>query len=284
MTSIFDNGGIIGPATSYGGSGIWSLDAVINSLKGGSSYGPETTAYIAAMSTPPPADRQDAIDAFISSIKTAGVFAKLDFLYVAGHDEQASGLNMISPGTGTDLVRGHVDLVFVADDYWEYHPLGYSWDTGFDASTAGGNWTLQDVAYGFYIVQMGDDARISDKAYLRINTNQATRVYFELNGAWQGALIESSSYSIPGLYSAVRNAGTPDQISTYFNGTFNTNSGPPDAAAGLPAGTIKMFENDNGTPAAPFPRLGVYYGGAGLTGAELGDFVTAIETLRATYV
>lgn len=61
------------------------------------SYDPATTALIARMTTPPSGARAALIDACIRSLKVAGVWDKLDFLYFqAAHDAQAALLNWVS--------------------------------------------------------------------------------------------------------------------------------------------------------------------------------------------
>lgn len=64
---------------------------------GGASYSAEATALFARFSTDPGSTRKTAIDTCITSLKSAGVWAKLDALWVfAAHDAQASLLNWVS--------------------------------------------------------------------------------------------------------------------------------------------------------------------------------------------
>ena len=61
---------------------------------GGVSYLPEATALFARMTTEPDAARKGLINTLIGSLITAGVWAKMDALYVlAAHDAQAARLN-----------------------------------------------------------------------------------------------------------------------------------------------------------------------------------------------
>lgn len=58
----------------------------------------ETTALLAAMTIQPSAGRQALINDTIFALKNAGVWTRLDFIYVlAAHDGQAGRLNWINP-------------------------------------------------------------------------------------------------------------------------------------------------------------------------------------------
>ena len=65
--------------------------------KGGASYEPEATALFARMTVQPDMTRKGLINTLIKSLKTAGVWAKLDVLHVlAAHDAQAARRNWIA--------------------------------------------------------------------------------------------------------------------------------------------------------------------------------------------
>lgn len=62
----------------------------------------EATRLVGLMSVQPTNARKALIDALITSLKSAGVWAKLDVLWIpAAHDSQAGRLNWKSPGTFT---------------------------------------------------------------------------------------------------------------------------------------------------------------------------------------
>src|SRR5882672_7716492 len=66
----------------------------------GGSYSPQATALFAAMIVQPSPTRKTQIDNLILALIAAGVWAKLDRLWVfAAHTEQAGQLNWIAPGT-----------------------------------------------------------------------------------------------------------------------------------------------------------------------------------------
>lgn len=74
-----------------GGAPVWG---------GGSGYSAEAIAYFAGMSVQPDATRKGQLDTLITSLKSAGVWAKLDALYImAAHDAQAARVNAVAPGS-----------------------------------------------------------------------------------------------------------------------------------------------------------------------------------------
>lgn len=65
----------------------------------------ETTTLLAAMSVQPDMRRTIIIDTFIGALKAAGVWSKIDVMWVfAAHDEQAARINWKSPGNFTCAV------------------------------------------------------------------------------------------------------------------------------------------------------------------------------------
>lgn len=111
-----------------------------------SGYSAEATTLFAAMSSQPDATRKGHIDTCIGALKTAGVWTKLDVLYVfAAHDSQASLLNWKNPATFNAAVAA-ATVTFTTDrGHTGDGASGYI-DSGFNASTAGGNF-VRDSAH-----------------------------------------------------------------------------------------------------------------------------------------
>ena len=70
------------------------------------SYETESTALFARFTTDPGATRKNHINTLINALKTAGVWTKLDVLYVlAAHDSQAALLNWVSSSYNLTLTN-----------------------------------------------------------------------------------------------------------------------------------------------------------------------------------
>lgn len=80
----------------------------------------EAATLVAAMSTPPDDTRYELIDDTVGSLKSAGLWAKLDCIYFTrAHHEQASRLNWINPAIHVlDKTLMDSATYFVVDSGW----------------------------------------------------------------------------------------------------------------------------------------------------------------------
>ncbi|MCW5719329.1 MAG: hypothetical protein KIS68_16035 [Bauldia sp.] len=109
----------------------------------------EAEAVVTAMAMQPNNARKLLIDTFVGALKAAGVWSKIDAMWVlAAHDEQAARLNWKSPGTFTlTRVNGPTfmtDRGFAGDGSTSYL------DTGWDASNDGVQLTQNDAHISSY--------------------------------------------------------------------------------------------------------------------------------------
>lgn len=109
----------------------------------------ETTALIGAMSVAPDTAHASAIDGLVVALKSAGIWSKLDGLWVfAAHHEQASRLNWINPGgTAATAVNSPT---FTADAGWKGDGSTSYLNTGWIAS-AGVNFAQNSASWGTWI-------------------------------------------------------------------------------------------------------------------------------------
>ncbi|MCX5516250.1 hypothetical protein C3941_19865 [Kaistia algarum] len=97
-------------------------------------YQPETRALIARMTTAPTRQRARLLDALIVSMKAAGVWTKLDALYLlAAADSQAARLNIVQNAYNLSAVSSPT---FVADRGYTGDGVASYLDTGFNPTTA----------------------------------------------------------------------------------------------------------------------------------------------------
>lgn len=126
----------------------------------------EAAALVARMTTPPVGSRKMLIDTLVGSLKTTGIWAKLDALYImAAADSQAAKLNWISSSFNLTAVSAPT---FTVDRGFAGNGTSSYLDTGFDATTApSAKFILNSAHLGVYIetvragvaaVQMGASA------------------------------------------------------------------------------------------------------------------------------
>lgn len=130
--------------TAENTSGVRSAPLGPESIAGGLE--PETSAYLARMSGTPTTLRVTRLDDLIKALKTANVWSKLDAVYVPNFDLQASTLNL--KGSSYTLVPMN-SPVFTVDR--GFAGGGSAWlDTGFNPTTAGGNYATNSAFFGLW--------------------------------------------------------------------------------------------------------------------------------------
>ena len=114
----------------------------------GVSYSSEATALFARFTTPPDAARKALIDALIVSLKTAGVWAKLDALYVmAAADSQAARRNWIADQFNLTAASSPT---FTADRGYQGDGATSSLTTAFNPTSAAGLYVQNSANAGFW--------------------------------------------------------------------------------------------------------------------------------------
>lgn len=114
----------------------------------------ETTTLLAAMSVQPDQRRTAIIDTFIGALKAAGVWSKIDAMWVAAaHDEQAGRLNWKSPGSFT--LTAVNTPTFTTDRGFNGNGSTSYLDTGWDRSTDGVQYTRDDAHGSLYQLTHG---------------------------------------------------------------------------------------------------------------------------------
>ena len=102
--------------------------------EGGGAYEAEASALFARFTTPPTDTRKGQINTLIKALKTAGVWTKLDALYLmAAADSQAARQNWIADQYNLSAVSGPT---FAADQGYTGDASAAYLDTGFNPATA----------------------------------------------------------------------------------------------------------------------------------------------------
>lgn len=114
-------------------------------LGGRPSFEPEALALFARMSSAPTAERAALMNALIRSLKTGGVWAKLDALYVmAAADAQAARLNWVGDTYNLSTVNSPT---FTADRGYAGNGSSAYLETGFNPFSAVGAKYTRDSAH-----------------------------------------------------------------------------------------------------------------------------------------
>jgi hypothetical protein len=171
------------------------------------SYEPEALALFTAMTGTPTDARKGLINSTISSLKSAGLWAKIDrFFALAAHDAQASLLEWKSPGTANNAVVFN-GMVFTTDQgyqganskYLEVGNPGVTWpnlETYALNSAHMGTWCFNDTAANANAVEWGSSSFSTQyvKAYTAVNT--ATGAINNGFTAFNGTVTGSSGHTV----------------------------------------------------------------------------------------
>lgn len=229
----------------------------------------ETTALIARMSTFPGQARKSYINDLIVALKTAGVWSKLDVLYVyAAHTEQAALLNWIEDalnGTNTN------SMVFTTDEGFKGGATNAYINTGINLGSppTGLQFSYQDSHIGMY--------------YFSLATSGTRDLRTDNNSIWF-----RSDISLP---YGVMNAGTTFTQATKTAGSHHvayvhntsfryvyregSSANTQSAAGGGVSGNLTAGGRVDGTTNAEFS---IFHMGAALTATEISDMYTAFNT------
>ena len=111
-------------------------------------YSVEAQALFARFTTPPTAARKTLINDLIVSLKDAGVWSKLDALYVmAAADAQAARQNWVADQYNLTAVSSPT---FTADRGYQGDGAASYLNMNFNPSTAGGNFVQDNAGFGFW--------------------------------------------------------------------------------------------------------------------------------------
>lgn len=214
-------------------------------LLGASPYLPQTRAWIAACAIRPAPARIQLVNTLINRLLTAGIWQRLDLLYLlAAADTQCSLINIRNPGAFTAVPVNAP--VFTADRGWAGDGATSYLRTQYTPSTNGANFALDDASLWLWGVQDVQDASsdignagnprasvqfrsTTNTMGLRVNDNSADAVSNTigngfaggqrrgsadkrrwLNGSQLGATLTTASTGLPSLEQwicGVNNAG-----------------------------------------------------------------------------
>lgn len=248
-------------------------------VRRGDAYAAESLTYFAAMSVQPDSTRKGQLNTLIAALKTAGVWTKLDALYImAAHDAQAARVNAIDPASVATVSGAQV---FTADRGYAGDGTASYINTGFNPTTAvSPKYTRDDAHMGLWtntaVTSSGGDMGITAYAIVAPNVFGNARWYANLNAV----ISASNSPAATGHYVWTRRASNACEY--YRNGVSMTTSA---GASGNPV-NAKFFLNasnssttDTATPANfSANREAAAHWGSKLTTAENLALYNAMNT------
>lgn len=237
-------------------------------------------SYIAAMTVRPDFARQTLIKTLVDSLKSAGVWAKLDALYLlAAHDAQAARLNAKAPGSFALTATG--SPTFTTDRGYTgtgtgVTPGGYL-TSGFNPATAGGHFAPNDAHLAVWVRNASSSTANSAMseignglAYISTKNATAGQIITRLNDNVSIGIAAGTPNSVEFFCISRAAAGTYDR---YHNGT---------SLGALAQASTSVFSDAiyllrRGTSSYSDAQISAASFGGALTATQEGDYHTALR-------
>lgn len=221
------------------------------------------------MQVQPSPARKMVLDTFVKTLKSAGIWQKLDLLYVlAAHDAQAARLNWIAPQANALVATN--SPVFTVDQGYAGDGVAASLTAqGYNPSTAAAKLTLNDASMGMYQRTPAAGGLVLYTNNGRISHQTTPNIQARVNSGGSGS---ATPGSYAGLFVARRTAADAmalfqDGVSLYTNSTASTSV----------ATSFVLFGITANFSAA---QLSLAFAGSSLNDTQMAAMNTAISTLK----
>ena len=232
----------------------------------------EASALVARFTAPPTNARKALIDTLVGSLKTAGVWSKLDLLYVmAAHDAQAARRNWLADAYNLTPVSAPT---FAVDRGYQGDGSASYLETGFNPTSAAGQYTLNAAHLGVWSRSDLTVSNAYDMGILTAGLNARHATGTSMRGIINTATYNSYNATPNSLGHFVHNRSTSAAQQGYRNGaSIGSNT---QAVTSMPDGTLRVCAGPLGAFSAR--QLPVAHAGASLTSQNVSDLYAALTT------
>jgi hypothetical protein len=229
----------------------------------------ETSTLVAAMDVLPSIRRKGLNNTYIVGLKAAGIWSKLDLLYVlAAHDEQAARLNWVDPASfeATNVGAGPT---FVADRGITGNGSSTAWSTGYTPATHTDQFTQDSASMWVWcltnVAENAADfgAAVTHNSFVRTRS-AGDAISYTVNGATTSTVASATSIGMTGISRA---DGTNQQA--WKNGAAS-GAAAAGASTGLPAAAFRI--GGRGNDLWSTKQIAMAAAGAALSAGEAEDF------------
>lgn len=237
----------------------------------------EAATYVAAMDVPPLDAEKAIIDTFVGALKTAGIWAKLDLLFLlAAHTEQASLLNVKQEVTDSNLSEVG-SLTFAVNTGWTGAGAnGNRLETALWSFDEGPNYALDSAHAGVWSLTTGQENALVgfgnaiSNGLLLLPRSTGNALTFKVNhNATQTAVGSQTDGS--GHYIINRSASNAEQV--YRNGA---SIGSSSVTSGAVTSQVFRLLGDVGGGASS-RQIAAAHAGGSLSADEASDFYDALS-------
>lgn len=259
----------------FSGFGFDTLDGAALPAVPPISYSAEAEALFARMSVQPDATRKGHADTLIAALKSAGVWAKLDCLYLlAAHDAQAARLNWKGALYDLSLVA---TPTFTTDRGYQGNGTSSYLDSGFNPSTA------PSPLYGLNSASLGVWSRTDIVQAIEYDIGFVGPPHGTLNARSSNANAPRGSLNGSGLFNG---GGTTTSLghfvlsrtgataSQHYQNGATVGASNSNAVSALPNSNFLVCSGGQTNPSTR--QLAAAHIGGGLTGGEVSSLHSAL--------
>lgn len=239
----------------------------------------EAAALIARMSPAPDSDRQGLINTLVKSLKTDGVWPKLDVLTVlAAHASQPALLNWIANAFNPTLIS---TPTFVADRGFT-GAASKGINSNFNPATAGGHYAQDSAFAGIWVRTTGDGMLLGarDNTSTPLAYTQLARASTSLNVRLNADNSASPNFTVAaGAAFLAANRSASTGVDVYQNGSLVSTGA--DASTAIPSFPIYILDdNANGALGGNTctAQAAAYAFGQALTSTDQSNLYAALST------
>lgn len=256
-------------------NGTWIVEFPFTAVGTVSAYETEASALFARFTSDPGATRKGHINTLIAALKTAGVWAKLDALYIlAAHDSQAACRNWIA--NSYNLTPNN-SPTFTTDRGYTGNGANATLSTGFIPSSAPSpKYTLNSASLGAWVltnITALNEYIIGSSTTASAGINPRSSVANTARGQINYATLTNWGTSATSVGMATFSRTANNLVTRYKNATADGTSG--NVANSLPAVEIILL-GFNST--ASNHQIAVGFIGSSFSGTEVTDTYNALNT------
>jgi len=230
----------------------------------------EASTYVAAMTVEPSNTIKTAIDQLVTDLKAAGVFAKMDALWlVDAHDDQAARLNLIAPASNT--ITG--TATFAAGIGFTGNGTS-ALDSNYDLS-AGTNYT--DASASIFAHSPAFNSS-NGPIFGVTSTSDVIMQPILSGGGFFGRMGDAVSGS-PDFFAGLTTLTYDNGTTRVYNNTTLEDTDTRDRRDVTPSGNLMLFGGNGSFSGYTISSAGV---GSHLSATEIGDLSALLATYRAT--
>lgn len=223
--------------------------------------------------TAPSASQQTLQNTLVTDLKTAGVWDKLDALYVFATDGDSdyATLNFVAPSSFQATKVN--SPTFTANEGFTGNGSSAYLDTNLNASTDTTNYTQNDASFGGYVWDFQQNVLGSTNNAIAMRRADAANNNNKIQSG------TPTTNPVPSTTTGLVGLSRPNSTTHYgLDASGSVDTSGVSTSTSIPNTNFTILRRSN---SYSFAKVGLFWAGAHLTSAEWSDYVDAVDTYIA---